>query len=305
MPAMSGRVLVIGSINVDLVVTAPRLPMPGETVLGGSFRRHFGGKGANQAVAARRAGAQVTMLGAVGRDTYGDESLADLSAEGVDVRHVGRVDAATGLAVIAVDADGQNQIVVAPGANAALGAEHVTRALERTAPDVLLASLEVPMEAVARAVLSAAAVGALVVVNPAPAAELPLDLLAAGPVLTPNRSELALVGGAPELETAVERLRRAGARGIVVTLGAGGAIAYDGDDVAQLPPLAVPEVLDTTGAGDAFSGVLAAWLAEGRALREAAAAANVAAGLSVQGPGARGGMPTRERIEAALRDHAR
>lgn len=294
-----GRVVVVGSINVDLVVAAERLPRPGETVLGGSFARHFGGKGANQAVAAARAGASVTMVGAVGRDRDGDESLDALRGEGVDVARVRRVDAPTGVAIIAVAADGENQIVVAPGANAEVSIDDAALQGMRPGGGVLLTSLEIPMAAVLGAVASAARLGLLPVVNPAPGRRLAPELLAHGPIVTPNQQELLAAAGTQDPQDAVARLTAGGARAVVVTLGADGALLAAGVRRTPLPALRA-EVVDATGAGDTFSGVLAAWLADERPLDEAVAAANAAAGLSIGKAGARGGMPARPTIEGAL-----
>ena len=292
--------MVVGSINVDLVVAADHLPRPGETVLGGRFARHFGGKGANQAVAAARAGASVTMVGAVGRDSDGEESLRALSAEGIDVSRVRRIDVPTGVAIIAVAADGENQIVVASGANAEVSVEDATLRDLPAGPGVLLTSLEIPMPSVVAAVEAAARIGLRSMVNPAPAARLPAEVLSPGPILTPNRDELLAVSGAADVEAGLAMLAAAGATAVVVTLGSAGALLADGVRRVTVPGLA-GAVVDATGAGDTFSGVLAAWLAEGHGLDDAVAAANAAAGLSVTRPGARGGMPTRAEIEAALR----
>lgn len=298
--AAPGRVVVVGSINVDLVVMTPRLPRPGETVLGGEFARHLGGKGANQAVAAARAGATVTFIGAVGRDADGDESVAALEAEGIDVSRIRRVDAPTGVALIAVAPDGENQIVVAPGANALVAADDASLPNLEAAGGVLLACLEVPMAAVTAAVGAARRIGLLPIVNPAPAQRLPPDILAAGPILTPNEEELLALTGEADADAAVASLLDAGARAVIVTRGAAGAILVDG--LRRLPFAGrVVDAVDATGAGDAFSGVLAAWLAHRYPLDVATEAANTAAGLSVTLPGARGGMPSRATIEAALR----
>jgi ribokinase len=294
------RVVVVGSINVDLVVTAQHLPRPGETVPDGRFARHFGGKGANQAVAAARAGASVTMVGAVGRDDYGDESLVALTAEGIDVSRVRRVDAPTGVAIIAVAADGENQIVVASGANAEVSVEDAALHDLPGGPGVLLTCLEVPMSTVAAAVEAASRIGLQSVVNPAPAGRLAAEVLSAGPILTPNRDELLAVSGTTDAEAGLAALDAAGVRAVVVTLGSKGALLADGARRVVFPGRP-SVVVDATGAGDTFSGVLAAWLADGHTLEEAAAAANVAAGLSVTEPGARGGMPTQAEIETALR----
>lgn len=295
-----GRVVVVGSINVDLVVSAERLPRPGETVLGGSFARHFGGKGANQAVAAARAGASVTMIGAVGRDADGDASLTALLAEGIDVSRVRRVDRPTGVAIIAVAPDGENQIVVASGANAEVSPEAGRLDDIEAGRGALLICLEIPMPTVVAAATDGARIGLAVVVNPAPAQPLPRELLAAGPILTPNARELEAIAGTSDLGSGPARLLDEGATAVVVTLGGRGALLAHGARRQAFAGVAAT-VVDATGAGDAFSGVMAAWLSDGRSLDEAVAAANVAAGLSVTQAGARGGLPTRSAIEAGLR----
>lgn len=295
-----GRVIVVGSINIDLVVTAPHLPRPGETVSGGVFSRHLGGKGANQAVAAARAGASVVMIGAVGADADGAESLAALEAEGIDISGVRRVEAPTGVAIIAVAPDGENQIVVASGANALVSADDSSMADLPAGPGVLLSGFEVPMPAVIAAVEGAGRIGLQAIVNPAPAQPLAPALLKAGIILTPNADELLTMTGSPDLEAGISSLITAGARAVVVTLGAEGALLAQGTQRRTIPAKAA-EVLDTTGAGDTFSGVLAAWLASGHDLEEAAVAANCAAGLSVTRHGARSGMPSLATIEAQLR----
>lgn len=295
-----GRVIVVGSINVDLVVSAPHLPRPGETVTGGAFARHLGGKGANQAVAAARAGASVAMIGTVGADADGDESLAALEAEGIDISAVRRVNTPTGVAIIAVAPDGENQIVVASGANALVSADDGSLAGLPDGPGVLLTCFEVPMPAVIAAVRAAGRVGLQAVVNPAPAQPLPPDLLKAGVILTPNADELLAMTGTSELEAGVSSLVAAGAPAVVITLGAAGALLAQGAQRRAIPARTV-DAVDTTGAGDTFSGVLAAWLASGHNLAEAAEAANCAAGLSVTRSGARSGMPSRAAIEAQLR----
>jgi len=294
------RVIVVGSINVDLVVTADHLPRPGETVGGGVFSRHLGGKGANQAVAAARAGAAVLMVGAVGGDADGDDSVAALEAEGVDTSRIRRVEAPTGVAIIAVGQIGENQIVVAAGANALLSADDASLGDMRPGPGVMLASLEVPMPAVAAAILAARALGLQAIVNPGPAYSLPPELLASGPILTPNADELLEMTGAASVDAGVSALIDAGARAVVVTLGSEGAVLAEHSRRRELPAQVV-QAVDTTGAGDTFAGVLAAWLASGNDLNEAADAANLAAGLSVMQRGARDGMPNRAAIEAAIR----
>jgi len=311
-------VVVVGSVNADLVVSVARLPRAGETVSGGTFARFGGGKGANQAVAAARAGARVTMIGAVGADDFGDEALRELAAEGVDVSAVARLDGvATGVAAIVVDARGENQIAVASGANAALRGDEVASALTRlaggspprgaasSAPSggassssgVVLLGHEVPPAAVEAGIRGARAAGRLVVLNPAPARDLPDDL--DGVILTPNADEARELAGEREPEAAARTLAARTGAPVLVTLGEEGALLVDGDAIERLPAPAV-DVVDTTGAGDAVNGALAAELAAGRPLRDAARFAMAAAALSTRAAGARDGMPRRDDVVAAL-----
>jgi len=302
---MSGAVVVVGSVNADLVVTVRQLPRAGETVSGGTFARHGGGKGANQAVAAARAGARVAFVGAVGADDLGDEALRELEAEGIDVSAVQRLDdVPTGVAVIVVDERGENQIAVASGANAALTGKAVTAALAPllTGDGVVLLGHEVPPEAVAAGAAAARAAGWQVILNPAPAREL-IDGLD-GVFLTPNADEarrLVESGGSSATDdveaVALALAARTGAP-VLVTLGADGALlADDGVQRFAAPPV---RVVDTTGAGDAVNGALAARLAAGDPLHEAVRFALAAASLSTRSPGARAGMPRREDVLVAL-----
>jgi ribokinase len=297
------RVIVVGSVNADLVVRVDRLPAPGETVTGGRFARHGGGKGANQAVAAARLGADVTLVGAVGDDDLGAEALAQLRDEGVDVSAVARLEGvATGVAAIVVDAAGENQVAVASGANAELTAEAVERALAALvggADAVVLLGHEVPGAAVLAAARAAARAGWPVVLNPAPARPLPDELAALAPLLTPNAAEAGALAGEADPAAAARALAERTGAAVLVTLGARGALLVDG---ATEQPIAAPtlDALDTTGAGDALNGALAAELAAGRPLAEAAAFAVVAASLSTREAGARAGMPRRDEVRAAL-----
>ena len=270
---MTVRACVVGSTNVDLVLQVPTLPRPGETLLGATARREAGGKGGNQAVALARLGADVSFVSAVGDDADGEWSLDRLREEGVDVTAVAVVPGATGLAVVLVDATGENSIVVSPGANASVTAPAVVGA------DVLLLSLEVPLTTVAAAAAAGRSAGVPVVLNAAPACDLPASLLADVDVLVVNETEWETLGS-----PAVGR--------VVVTLGAAGCRLYDGGRWTEVPAAPV-EVVDTTGAGDCFAAALALGIGSGQPLREAVALAVRAAALSVTKPGARGGLPHR------------
>jgi ribokinase len=290
------RVVVIGSVNVDLVVRLPRLPRPGETAGGGVFAVHPGGKGGNQAVAAARLGADVSIVAALGSDDYGRDARADLEREGVGTGFVVTVPGATGVAVVLVDETAENLIAVAPGANAALSPDAVAAALTGLpdGPAVLLAGLEVPLACVEAAAAVAADRGWTVVVNPAPAVPLPETLLGRVDVLTPNEGELAVLtdGGAAALLDA-------GVGAVVVTRGAAGAVVHDraGELVVPAPPV---EAVDATGAGDCLSGALAWALGSGLALPEAVGLAVTAASLSTRAAGARTGCPTRQELATYL-----
>jgi ribokinase len=298
-------VVVVGSVNVDLVVVADRLPTRGETVLGRRLERHGGGKGANAAVAAARLGPETRLVAAVGDDALGQDALAGLRRERVDVSGVITVPGeATGAALIVVDAGGENQIAVGSGANAALEGGAVERALDRLLPDagVVLVSLEVPDGAVRAAVEAARARRIPVVVNPAPARPSVLDLAAQGPMLTPNAGEARELTGEPDDRGAAAALAHRTGAPVVVTLGARGALVVEapGSHPVTVPPPAGVRAVDTTGAGDTFSGALAVRLAAGDALGDAARYAVAAGACAVRGPGARGAMPTDGEVRALL-----
>jgi ribokinase len=289
-------VVVVGSVNADLVVSVAELPRAGETVTGGIFARHGGGKGANQAVAAARAGAQVTLVAAVGADDLGDEALRELAAEGIDVAAVVRLDGVpTGVAAIVVDAKGENFVAVASGANAELDVATVEAAMP-PGDGVVLLGHEIPEAAVVAGIRAARAAGRSVVLNPAPARRLADDL--DGVILTPNSHEALALTGEADVEAAARALVERTGAPVLVTLGAEGALLLDGG-AERLPAPAV-DVVDTTGAGDAVNGALAAELAAGRPLREAARFAMTAAALSTRAAGARAGMPRRDDVLAAL-----
>jgi ribokinase len=294
------EIVVVGSANVDLVVPVDVLPAPGQTVLGDDHLRAAGGKGANQAVAAARLGRRVSMVGRVGDDDEGRRLLSSLSAAGVDISHVRTTSAVpTGIALITVDRAGENTIAVSPGANARVSTSDVERAGEalRSAAVTLL-QLEVALGTVTAAALAA---GGTVLLNPAPAAPLPPELLASVDVLVPNRSELGLLAQVAEprdLEGAVAAVRRLPAElAVVVTLGSEGALVVAGDRVEHVPAIPV-DAVDATGAGDAFCGGLADGLARGVELVDAVRWAVRVAALATTRWGAQPSMPTREDVEA-------
>jgi ribokinase len=320
-----GRVIVVGSVNVDLVIRGERLPTPGETVAGGTFERHHGGKGGNQAVAAARLGRPVLFVGAVGDDGFGVDARAALTAEGVDVSFLATLDdQATGVALILVDRRGENLISVASGANAALEASAIEPALSRIgvhAGDVVLVCHELPTATVREALRVGRATGAWTVFNPAPADGIDRTVLAAADVITPNRGELltlavtearrtgrassSAAAAAANIPRAARSLLESSAAGpgvgqaVVVTLGPSGALLVSPETTTDVPSIVVDSV-DTTGAGDAFNGALAVAIAEARPLEEAVRRAVVAGALATTRVGAREGMPTADELEAAL-----
>jgi ribokinase len=297
----SPAVVVAGSINVDLIVGVPTLPQAGETVLGDRFVQQNGGKSANQAVAAARVGAQVTMLGAVGGDDLGRSALAGLAEAGVDIGACRVVeDTHTGLALIVVDERGENQIAVASGANACLDAamiEAETAALGPAVGTVCLLGFEVRDEAVVAAARWAAGHDARIVLNPAPARPLVDELLGLRPILTPNETEAETLSGESGPEAAARALAARTGAPVIVTLGAEGALLFEDGHTERLPATRV-EPVDTTGAGDALNGILAAELARGVSLREALRWAMVGAALKTTVAGAQAGLPSREAIAA-------
>jgi ribokinase len=310
--AQRDLVVVLGAVNVDLVVAAPRLPGPGETVVGPDVERHGGGKGANAAVAAARAGAEVSLIGAVGADDTGVGALAELRADGVATDLVATAEGrSTGMALIVVDPAAENQIAVGAGANAALSVRHVEAALRELLPRAacVLVSTEIPDDAVSAAVHAAVAAGRRCVLNPAPVHAATVALVGLGAVLTPNTTELvdlaqaSGVDGASTAERAVALAGRNGAP-VVVTLGGDGALVASPEGTAVHRPAVPARAVDTTGAGDTFNGVLAARLAAGDPLDDAVDWALWAGSLSVRQLGARGGMPSWSELAAARADEA-
>lgn len=305
--APASSVVVVGSSNTDMILRLVRIPGPGETLLGGRFSTAAGGKGANQAVAARRAGGRVTLVARLGRDSLGDEALAGFRREGIDVSRVVRDPASpSGVALIFVGADGENSIGVAGGANQRLTPADVAAArgvIGRAR--VLLLQLETPIATVAAAARIARAAGVTVILNPAPAQVLPAALLRNVSMLTPNEHEAFLltgvkVTGAASAARAARKLIGLGVGTAIVTLGARGALVATGDGARLVPGFRVKAV-DTTAAGDVFNGALAVRLAQGAPLHDAVRFAHAAAAISVTRPGAQPSIPSRREIDRLLR----
>ena len=300
------HVVVVGSSNTDMVVKLPRLPVPGETVLGGDFTEVAGGKGANQAVAAARLGAAVTLIARVGDDAYGSGSVSGFRQAGIETRWIARDGRfASGIALIMVDSLGENMIAVASGANSALSVGDLENAEEAFhGAGVVLTQLETPLPVVGRAGEVARGRGAHFILNPAPAALLDDSLMELVTVLTPNEGEASVLSGIEIVnpETAIlaaRRLRERGPRVVVITLGSAGALLVDQDGEILIPARSVKAV-DTTAAGDAFNGALACALCEEMPLRRAVEFANRVAAISVTRMGAQSSLPTRAEVESAL-----
>lgn len=299
---MNKRILVIGSSNTDMTIKGDRLPVPGETVTGGVFYMGPGGKGANQAVAAKRLGGDVEFICKVGRDIFGDNALAGYEKEGIDTSHVMRSEKASGTALILVDESGENCISVASGANGDITPADIDSVADVIrAAGFLILQLEIPVESVLRAAKIAHEAGVYVILNPAPACELPKELFKYISLMTPNRTETASMSGQEiidedSLAQAVEVLRGYGVQDFVVTLGSKGSLVFKGGKAEMIPSLKVKAV-DATAAGDTFCGALCVALSEGLSLTEAAKFATKASAITVTRPGAQNSIPTRSEIE--------
>lgn len=304
---MKPKILVIGSSNTDMIVKMPRIPFPGETLLGGEFVTAAGGKGANQAVGAARAGGDVTFIARVGRDMFGERAVAGFVQDRINVKFVSRdAHSPSGVALIFVAKDGENSIAVASGANAKLSPNDVMRAKTAfVSADVLVMQLETPLSAVLAAAELATKSCVRVVLNPAPARPLPDRLLRCVSILTPNESEAESLTGirvnsAKSAAKAAAQLQKRGVQTVIVTLGARGAFVADRDETRLVPSFKVKPV-DTTAAGDVFNGALAVALAEGQPLTYATRFANAAAAISVTRMGAQPSAPTRGEILGFLK----
>ncbi|GAA2608620.1 ribokinase [Paractinoplanes durhamensis] len=287
------RVVVVGSVNVDLVAAGGRMPRPGETVAMARFAETHGGKGGNQASAAAALGAETHLVGAVGDDDRGRAARQDLQDRGVRVEALNTAEAPTGVAIILVDDEGENSIAIVAGANATISPEEVTEALAAIEGDaVVVACLEIPIPAIMAAAATARDRGWPMILNPAPAVPLPASLIALCTVLTPNESELSLLGGA-------DALLAAGAGAVVVTQGGAGSAIHSVRGEQHVPAYPA-KVVDTTGAGDTFTAALAVALAEGNPLPEAVRFAAAAGALSTEGFGARGALPSTADVHRRL-----
>jgi ribokinase len=303
-------ICVVGSLNMDLVAHTATLPLPGQTVLGTGFGTYPGGKGANQAVAAARCGAQVALVGCIGDDGFGAILRDGLQAEGIDLTHLHtRNNTRSGVAQIAVDQSGENTIIVVPGANATLGVAEIEQAAPAIrAARVLVLQLEVPMASVRAAAQIAHTSGTLVVLNPAPAQLLNAELLALCDVVVPNATEAALLSGIPvgnqaDAARAGAAVLAQGASAVIVTLGSRGALLVHAEGTQAIPALPV-QAVDTTAAGDAYVGALAVALGSGQSLPTAAAWAAAAGALATTRQGAQPSLPHRAAIAALLQQQA-
>jgi ribokinase len=292
------RILLFGSSNTDLVIVCERLPAPGETLLGGKFQRTAGGKGANQAVAAARAGARVVFVGARGEDDFGAVAAAGLRREKIDIRHFkAHKDVSSGIALILLGGKSrENLIAVARSAND-LVSEEMVRSVrsEFGKSDVVVTQLEIPLSAVMEAARLAGEEKRPFLLNPAPARALSKSLLRLVHTLTPNEHEAAILTGESSPERAGEKLLKAGCRNVVITLGAKGAMLVDGSGVHRFPAPKVKPV-DTVGAGDCFTGWLATGIAESLTMGQAVERAVRAAGIAITRAGAQDAMPRREEV---------
>jgi len=301
------RIVVVGSTNTDMVFRSARLPEAGESLPGATFAMMAGGKGANQAVAAARLGGDVTFVAKIGADWLGESALEGLKSDGIDTRFVAvSAHSASGVAAVLVDeGTGQNRIIVAVGANGQLSVDDVRAASGAISnADIVVCQLEMPLESVQETLTIAMRSGVPAILNPAPAQPLPDGLLEMVAYLVPNEIEARQLafgfqdGVVGEPEAAADQLVRLGAKAVIVTLGGDGALVVSNSDRFQVPGNAVARVVDTTAAGDCFTGALAVALAEGSALRDAIDFANRAAAISVTRPGAQPSLPMRAEVSS-------
>jgi ribokinase len=296
--ANSPRVVVVGSANIDLVTYTDQFPRPGETIFGREFSLGFGGKGANQAVAARLCGGEVAMVARVGDDLFGPATVENFRAQGIDTRRVQVTPGvSSGVAPIFVEPSGQNRIWVVKGANDRLTPADIDAAADVIrGADFLVTQLEIPLETVYYTLSFARELGVRTILNPAPGQPLDLAAIRSADYMIPNETEAEALTGTSDVHAAARKLLDGGVRRVIVTLGANGALYASEEGMCIVPPFSV-EPVDTTGAGDAFIGSLAVFLAEGRPEREAVSRANLYAALSTTSPGTMKSFVTRERFE--------
>jgi ribokinase len=303
---MAPKIVVVGSFNTDMTAYTDRMPRPGETVIGQKFVTGPGGKGSNQAVAAARLGAEVTFIGRIGQDVFAEIGLGLWKQEGINTDFVIHdPDNATGVAPIWVDGSGENMIIVVPGANLAVSLNDIDAAANVIAQaDIIICQLEINFDALTHALQVARKHGVQTILNPAPAASISRDLVALADYLTPNETELEVLAGqaGSNIEAAARSLITTDTQTVVVTLGAQGACWVNKNDTGVIPTFPV-EVVDTTGAGDAFNGGFAVALAEGKGLEEAVRFGNATAALSVTKLGTAPSMPYRDQVEALLKSN--
>lgn len=292
------KILVIGSSNTDMTIKAARIPAPGETILGGDFKMGPGGKGANQAVAAARLGGNVTFVCKVGRDLFGENAVRGYEKEGIDTSHILYSEKPSGVALIMVDASGENVISVAPGANGDMTVEDIRSMRDIIiSADYLILQLEIPVAAVLEAAKIAHNAGVYVILNPAPATKLPEEIFGYLSLITPNQTEAALMTGIKEdIDAAMNELSLMGVKNILFTLGSKGSAVWTGSEALIVPAQKVNAV-DATAAGDTFCGALCVAMSEGLSLKDAAEFATKASALTVQKMGAQESIPHRKDIK--------
>lgn len=307
MPTTPQPIYVIGSINTDMVAMTDHLPTPGETVMGGEFMMTAGGKGANQAVAAARLDGDVTMVGRLGVDIFGDQSVARLKAEKINCDFISRDSAAaSGVALISVDGEGENHIVVAPGANNTLHIDTIDTALSSLPENaIVLMQLEIPIETVAHVISFAKDSNRKVILDPAPARELPENFLDGLFLITPNETEATHLSGIEVIDqnsakAAAKKLLQTGVQNVAITMGADGVLLASGDENLQLIASPTVNAVDTTAAGDCFNGALSVSLANGLELEEGINKACHAASISVTRKGAQDSMPFSNEVNLCL-----
>lgn len=303
------KLVVVGSSNTDMIIKVPRIPKPGETILGGKFSKAAGGKGANQAVAAARSGGDVTFVARVGQDMFGDNAIQGFEENNIVTDHVFRdPEAPSGVAEIFVSEDGENSIAVAPGANSNLSPEDIDNSEDAiNSADILLMQLEIPLETVQAAADLAHEKNATIILNPAPATDLPDELLEKITILTPNESEAELLTGVKVVdkdsaEKAAKKLQSMGVQKVIITMGKFGAYVLS-DGFAGIVSGYQVDAVDTTAAGDVFNGALSVAIAENKSLKDAVKFANAAAALSVQKLGAQPSAPGRAEVDKFIQDN--